>query len=76
MILVLSNPFLSFGTIILSQYPIINGRDPADYVVSKGSEDKTVIEFKLASNFNLEKNLRHQVSVYEKVVRQLVNFIG
>ena len=43
-----------------------NGRGPADYVVSKGSNDKTVIEFKLASNSKIEQNLVKQVEVYKK----------
>lgn len=43
-----------------------NGRGPVDYSVSKGSKDKTLIEFKLASNGKLKMNLEHQVKVYEK----------
>ena len=42
-----------------------NGRGPVDFKVSKGSEDKTLIEFKLASNSKLKQNLKHQVGVYE-----------
>lgn len=44
-----------------------NGRGPADYIVSKGSKDKTIIEFKLASNSQLKKNLENQVKIYEHV---------
>lgn len=43
-----------------------NGRGPVDYSVSKGSKDKTLIEFKLASNPKLKHNLAKQVEVYEK----------
>ena len=43
-----------------------NGRGPVDYAVSKGSNDKTLIEFKLASNSKLKQNLSKQVEVYEK----------
>jgi len=43
-----------------------NGRGPVDYAVSKGSKDKTLIEFKLASNSKLKQNLVKQVEVYEK----------
>ncbi|MDD4781896.1 MAG: hypothetical protein PHT02_15010 [Tissierellia bacterium] len=43
-----------------------NGRGPADYVVSKGSNDKTVVEFKLASNSKIEQNLVNQVEIYKK----------
>lgn len=43
-----------------------DGRGPADYKVSKGSKDKSLVEFKLASNSQLEKNLQHQTAIYEK----------
>lgn len=43
-----------------------NGRGPVDYSISSGSKDKTLIEFKLASNSKLKKNLEKQVEVYEK----------
>jgi len=42
-----------------------NGRGPVDYKISKGSEDKTLVEFKLASNSKLKQNLKNQVKVYE-----------
>jgi hypothetical protein len=42
-----------------------NGRGPVDFKISKGSQDKTLIEFKLASNSKLKQNLKHQVGVYE-----------
>lgn len=41
-----------------------NGRGPVDYKVSQGARDKTLVEFKLAANSQLEKNLKHQVEVY------------
>lgn len=43
-----------------------NGRGPADYTVSRGAADKTLVEFKLASNSKLKQNLQHQVKIYEK----------
>jgi len=43
-----------------------NGRGPVDYAISKGSKDKTLIEFKLASNSKLKHNLAKQVEVYEQ----------
>lgn len=43
-----------------------NGRGPVDYKISKGSKDKTLVEFKLASNSKLKSNLEKQVAVYEK----------
>jgi hypothetical protein len=46
-----------------------NGRGPVDYSVSKGTKDKTLVEFKLASNKKLEQNLANQVSIYEAANR-------
>lgn len=43
-----------------------NGRGPVDYKVSKGAEDSTLVEFKLASNSKLKKNLENQVEIYKK----------
>ncbi|WP_040209698.1 hypothetical protein [Neobacillus jeddahensis] len=42
-----------------------NGRGPVDFKVSRGNKDKTLIEFKLASNSQLRKNLQNQVKIYE-----------
>jgi hypothetical protein len=42
-----------------------NGRGPVDFKVSKGATNKTLVEFKLASNSKLRQNLQHQVEVYE-----------
>lgn len=43
-----------------------DGRGPADYKISRGSRDKSIVEFKLASNSQLERNLQHQAEIYEK----------
>jgi hypothetical protein len=43
-----------------------NGRGPVDYKISKGTRDKTLIEFKLASNTQLKRNLQNQVEIYER----------
>jgi len=43
-----------------------DGRGPADFKVSRGSKDKTLVEFKLASNTHLKRNLQKQTPVYEK----------
>lgn len=43
-----------------------DGRGPADFKISKGSADKTIVEFKLASNTHLERNLKKQTEIYEK----------
>ncbi len=41
-----------------------NGRGAVDFVVSKGSNDSTIIEFKLVSNSSL-KNMLYQVEIYK-----------
>jgi hypothetical protein len=43
-----------------------NGRGPVDYKISMGSADKSLVEFKLASNAKLQQNLEKQVEVYER----------
>lgn len=43
-----------------------NGRGPVDYKISRGSKDSTLVEFKLASNSQLKRNLERQVQIYEK----------
>jgi hypothetical protein len=43
-----------------------DGRGPVDFKVSKGSKDKTLVEFKLASNSQLKRNLERQAGIYEK----------
>jgi len=42
------------------------GRGPVDYKVSRGAADKTLIEFKLASNKKLKQNLQFQVAIYQQ----------
>lgn len=46
-----------------------NGRGPVDYKISRGSKDSTLVEFKLASNSKLKKNLENQVEVYKAANR-------
>jgi hypothetical protein len=46
-----------------------NGRGPVDFKVSFGAGDKSLIEFKLASNSQLKRNLENQVAVYEAANR-------
>jgi hypothetical protein len=43
-----------------------NGRGPVDFQASRGRLDKTLIEFKLASNSKLRQNLEYQAEVYQK----------
>lgn len=42
-----------------------NGRGPVDYKVSMGAKDNALIEFKLARNKNLKKNLENQLAIYQ-----------
>lgn len=46
-----------------------NGRGPVDFKVSRGSGDSTLVEFKLASNSQIQRNLENQVEIYEKANR-------
>ncbi len=46
-----------------------NGRGAVDFKASQGSGDKTLIEFKLARNPQLRRNLENQVEVYKKANR-------
>lgn len=43
-----------------------NGRGPVDYSISKGSNNKSLVEFKLASSSKLKMNLKNQVEIYQK----------
>lgn len=40
------------------------GRGPVDFVISRGANDKSLVEFKLASNSKLKQNLQKQVEIY------------
>ena len=43
-----------------------DGRGKSDFKISKGAADKTIVEFKLASNPQLKRNLKKQVPIYLK----------
>ena len=43
-----------------------DGRGPVDFKVSRGSKDKALVEFKLASNTKLKRNLERQAGIYER----------
>jgi hypothetical protein len=43
-----------------------NGGGPVDFKVSIGAKEKSLIEFKLASNRQLKRNLQRQLEVYER----------
>jgi hypothetical protein len=55
-----------FGTPSDVSREVNDGRGPADFKVSRGAKDKTIIEFKLAKNTQLERNLKKQAAVYER----------
>jgi hypothetical protein len=41
-----------------------DGRGPADFKVSRGARDKTIVELKLASNSHLRNKLQKQAEIY------------
>lgn len=43
-----------------------DGRGPVDFEISRGGKDKTLVEFKLASNSQLSRNLQKQLEIYKK----------
>ncbi len=55
-----------FGTAFDYNAEVNNGRGPVDGKASKGKFDKSLIEFKLAKNTGLKRNLQKQVEIYEK----------
>ena len=42
-----------------------DGRGPVDFKISRGSKDKTLVEFKIGSNSQLKRNLENQTDIYE-----------
>jgi hypothetical protein len=42
-----------------------DGRGPVDFKISRGADDKTLVEMKLAKNSQLERNLEKQVPIYQ-----------
>lgn len=55
-----------YGTLSDVSREVNDGRGPADFKISRGSADKTIVEFKRASNPQLRKNLTNQVEIYKK----------
>jgi len=53
-----------FGTILDVRREVDDGRGYADYKISYG-KDKTLVEFKLASNKKLKTQLQHQLELYK-----------
>jgi hypothetical protein len=54
-----------YGTSLDVNSEVNNGRGPVDYKISRGSQDKTLVEFKLARNKKLKQNLLKQILIYE-----------
>jgi hypothetical protein len=54
------------GTVSDINREVNNGRGPVDFKASRGTYDKSLIEFKLASNTQLKRNLQNQVEIYLK----------
>lgn len=54
-----------YATVFDVNREVNNGRGPADYKVSYGADNSTIVEFKLASNTGLKKNLAHQLEIYQ-----------
>jgi hypothetical protein len=46
-----------------------SGRGPVDFTISRGAADKSLVEFKLAGNSHLRRNLEKQVEIYKKSAR-------
>lgn len=57
---------LWYGSLFDVNPEVNKGRGPVDFKVSYGSLDKTLVEFKLASNKQLKPNLLKQVAIYER----------
>lgn len=57
--------FVWYETTFKTDFETNNGRGPADAVVSKGSKNQNVIEFKLASNSKL-KHVFKQTEIYKR----------
>ena len=51
-----------------------DGRGPADFKISRGGKDKTLVEFKLAKNTQLKRNLEKQLEIYKKASDAKVGF--
>ena len=55
-----------FATTLDVSREVNDGRGPADFKVSRGASDKSLVEMKLASNSHLKRNLERQSPIYER----------
>lgn len=56
--------FVWYATKLDVNREVNNGRGPADYKISYGADSSTIVEFKLANNTSLKKNLANQLEKY------------
>ena len=61
----MSLSLLTYGIVLDVNREVNNGRGPVDYKTSYGARNSTLVEFKLANNSNLKKNLAHQLELYQ-----------
>lgn len=54
-----------YGTASEVSREVNDGRGPVDFKVSRGARDKSLVEFKLASNSKLRRNLEKQLEIYK-----------
>jgi len=52
------------GSVFDVNAEVNNGRGPVDFKISHGSKDKCLVEFKLANNTQLKRQLQKQLEVY------------
>lgn len=57
---------VTYGSLFNYDSEVNNGRGPIDFIISYGSQDKTGLELKRASNSKLKKNLLNQSKVYQE----------
>lgn len=56
--------FVWYATKLDVNREVNNGRGPADYKISCGADSSTIVEFKLANNTSLKRNLANQLEKY------------
>jgi len=60
-----------FATPFAVDSEVNNGRGPADYKISYGERDSTIVEFKLAASSSLKRNLLNQTEIYKKASKSI-----
>jgi hypothetical protein len=60
-----------FATSFSVDSEVNNGRGPADYKISYGERDSTIVEFKLAASSSLKRNLLNQTEIYKKASKTI-----